>query len=318
MIVGILGPGGCGGTFLDWTLQYLSGQDKTLFVDCDLGLNRSNVVGQACHDLVLDPCRERTAHAHTKTHPNENSVDTVIDIFQKHTDFNLHTFYYVDSISQGRTQTEHNRLISKYPDIKFITYNFDEQDIDLIFCFQYEKIPIVNNLFEQTILSNSSVPLQQLPVWDKRELMSLYYPQTIRGQTTVEKILPVTNNHTIDFKNVFENLDTVIKNVFQYLNIDIHQDRWEDWKTIYNKWKSLNNLDFYQDINLIVQCILSNTPHDLSQYNMSFAKEIVIASKLLHNHNLALKAYGKSNLSQNTQQWTEILEPNTYHDLTKT
>lgn len=316
MIVGILGPGGCGGTFLDWTIQYLSGQTETWHIICDPS-DRSRILSQKCRDLVDNPIENNTAHKHAKTHPDENSVDDVIEAFREHPEFELNSFYFVDSLGAKRTQTEYNQMIFTYDDIKFITYNFTESNVDIIFCLQYEKISAAKNKMDQYIMSHSKIPLNQMPVWDRRELLSLYYPGEIKGQTTAEKILDNSNNFTLDFDTAIEELDTVIPELFDYLNLKIVDNRYSSWNQIYTDWKSSINLKFFKNLNNIIQDILSNTPHDLSQYNMSFAKEVVIASKLLYNHNLALKAYNKDNLSQNTQQWTEILEPNIYHNLTE-
>lgn len=316
MIVGILGPGGCGGTFLDWTIQYLSGQDQTWHICCD-PLNRSNILSQLTEPLVNDPLlSNNSAHGHLKTHPNENSVDEVIEIFREHPEFTVNSFFYSDTLGNSRTQTEYNQLILTYPEVKFITYKFDASDVDAIFCFQYEKIPTHRNSIGKCSMTHSDVPLNQMPVWDQRELLSLYYPKEIYDQTLAEKLLPARNNFSFDFKTVLESLDTEIEGLFQYIGLEIKQDRLEWWKQIYNKWKIENNLDFFKDLDVIIQAILTNTPCDLVKYNMSFAREVVIASKLLYNHNLALKSYNKDNLSLNTQQWTEILEKNVYHNLT--
>lgn len=314
MIIGILGPGGCGGTFLDWTLQYLSGQDKIWNVNCGTS-DRSYIVSQGNYELIDNPLKGKSAHNHVKTHPDENSVDTVIDILQQHTEFDLHSFYFTDSMKSSKTQTQYNQLISKHPTVKFITYNFSQRDIDIIFCFQLEKISVARLAMDRLIMTHSSIPLQQMPIWDQRELMSLYYPGSIKGQILVEEIKPAPNNYSIGFVDIIENLDTEIHNVFDYIGIEICKDRLQKWHKIYNEWKSRNNIDFYNNLDTIVLDIIKNTPHDLSQYNMSFAKEVVIANKLLYNHNLALKSYGKLDLSSNTQQWTEILEPNVYHNL---
>lgn len=305
MIVGILGPGGCGATFLDWTLHYLSGQSSTWQIECDPS-NRSNILKQCCVPLADYPLIKRTAHAHAKTHPDSQSIHTVISLFEDRTDFDLHSFYFVDSMQQGRTQTEYNQIIARYPNVRFITYNFTDSDIDIVFCFQHEKIPALVN------------SVTTLSIWDRRELMSLHYPKEIQGQTTVEVIQQHPNNFVINFSTMLKTLDTSIEDLFQYVGLTLDKTRLDTWKKIYAEWQENNSLNFFDELDTIVQAIVSNTPKDLTKYNMSFAKEVVIASKLLYNHNLALKSYGISNLSENTQQWTTILEPNVYHELNNT
>jgi hypothetical protein len=315
MIVGILGPGGCGGTFLDWSLQYLSGQQSSWFVKFDP--TGSKIVSQSCVNVLDNPLLKNTAHAHLKTHPNNRSIDTVINIFKSQPSFNLHSFYYVDSIDEGRKQTTHNQIISKHSDIKFITYNFTDTDIDIIFCLQYEKIFGQKNRIENLKISNMTQSISELPIWEKRELLSLYYPDSIRGQTVAEKINPTSNLYQLDFVDMIENLDLTINKIFQYFDISVHEERWKRWQEVYTVWKLKNDLTFFKNLNAIVQCILDHNFHDLCQYNMSFAKEVVIASRLLYNHNIALKSHGINDLSQDTQQWSDIIEENVYHNLTK-
>lgn len=317
MIVGILGPGGCGGTFLDWTIQYLSGQTHTWFVACGAP-DRSHIVKQLAIDLTTNPLTNVNAHGHYKTHPNRHSVDSVIDAFNKHPEFKLSSFYFVDLLAPTDTQTNYNDLILRYPDVKFITYNFSESDVDLIFCLQHEKrTQLMELALNKKKFSNSDVEFQHMQIWDQRELLSLYYPEEIRGQTIVEIVKPAANNFSINFVDAIENLDVLVNDIFKYIGVEIVQERFEHWLQIYNNWKQYNSLHFFNDLDSIVQSILSNESRDLTQYNMSFAKEVVIASNLLYKHNLAIKSYNVTNLSDNTKQWAEILEPNVYHDLTK-
>lgn len=317
MIVGILGPGGCGGTFLDWTIQYLSGQTHTWYIQTDCMTEQSRILNQACMPLVENPIQDRTAHIHKKTHPDELCVESVIDCFRQHTEFALNSFYFVDQLRSGRTQTEYNRLITKHPDIKFITYKFAETDINTLFCFQYEKTLFSKVWYEQTVMSHNPAPIGQMSVWDQRELLSLHYPSMIRGQILSEIVIAGPNNFCLNFNVAVEQLDTVINDLFQYLEITICKERWGQWKKIYTDWKIKNNVQFFKDLEMIIESIISNKFVDLLKYNMTLAKEIVIASTLLYKHNLALKAHNKENLSLNTQQWAEILETNIYHDLTK-
>ena len=317
MIVGILGPGGCGGTFLDWTLQYLSGQTHTWHIFCDYRTEQSRIIDQECVPLVDNPIQGRTAHGHKKTHPDDLCIDPVIECFKQHTEFALNSFYFVDQFKSGKTQTEYNQLIAAHHDIKFITYKFTEADIDTVFCFQYEKTSVEKSNIDKKLMPHSGVPFGQLPIWDQRELLSLYYPLSIRGQILSETIAPYTNNFCLDFKVAIECVDVVINDLFQYLGISICKERWWQWKKIYNDWKTKNHTQFFKDLDLIIESIIYGNSFDLSKYNMSFAEETVIASNLLYKHNFGLKSYNKENLSRNTQQWTEILETNIYHDLTK-
>lgn len=315
MIVGILGPGGCGATMLDWSIQYLSGQDKTWCIEVD-PQTRSTIVDQSVMTVPDNPVTEqRTAHAYKKNHPNENSLGAMIDILKNRTEFALNSFYFTDSMASADNKprtTFYNKIVQHYPEIKFITYQFTEQDIDIIFGFQLEKIARAQEEFRNLVVYDNR-SMKDLPVWDQRELMSLYYPSSIRGQILSETVYSADNNFVFDYRKIFD-LEKHIDEIFEYLALNINVDRYNIWQESYTAWKQKNSTLFYDNLPTIVDCILNNQSHDLTQYQMTLAKEIILSSKLIHNHGLSLKSYGIENLSNNTTQWYKILEPNIYHN----
>ena len=316
MIVGILGPGGCGGTFLDWSLHYLSGHTTNLVVNLDSEL-RETVLGQTVQTVVYNPLQHNTSHKHQKTHPNNLSLEKIISIFQKNNCYDLHTFYYVESMSTDQTSSAHNNIVNSYPHIHFIDYVFAETDIDIIFCLQYEKIKKAQTNFANIILNQTGKTLVNIPVWDQREILSLYYPGCLRSQTMMEKKHESKNRLLLNFKDAFFKLPHSMVEIFKLIDRSIDRARWNHWLKIYHKWLDSNNIEFFTDLDYIIDCIISNKSISLAKYNMTFAKEVVIASKLLYNHNMALRSHGISMLSDNTLQWSEILEKNIYHTLNK-
>lgn len=311
MIVGILGSGGCGGTFLDWSLHYLSGNNNNWVIECDKE-NRKNIKTPYQQGITNNPLKKNTAHRHIKTHPNNGSLSDIINTFKSLSPGGLHTFYYVDSMEPLQTATTHNTIIENNPDLFFITYKFDKTDVDKIFCWQLEKISDALDRFCNTI---TSMNMFELPIWDQRELLSLYYPKCIQGQTCNEVVLDHPNSIIVEFDKIVHAGAEQIENIFDFLKIKIDKTRWSTWKEIYKVWQHGNNLEFYQDLDKIVDCILSNTNFDLTPYDMTFAKEVVISNKLLFNHNKTLKSFNLSSISPNCQAWYNILEENIYHDL---
>jgi hypothetical protein len=281
MIVGILGPNGCGSEFLDWSIQYLSG-------NTDNDYNTHTCF--ACND--------------------ENSAHYAIEKFMNLDNTKLHSFCFADLLDWHKGTTEYSQMVLTYTNIKFIAYTFDSTDIDAIFCQQIEQGLELGNRKIKEILSDP-----EISTWDKRELIGLSYPAETKLELTSENIVSALNNFKIKFSLDAMNLDLVIGKLFEYLDLEIKQSRLEHWGQTYNKWKLGINLEFFDDLNFIIQSILNNVSHDLFKYNMSIAKEAIIVSKLLYNHNLELKAYGLDNLPQNTKQLAEILGPNLIHDL---
>jgi len=307
MIVGILGPGGCGGTFLDWSIQYLSGQEENLVVRLDA--ERNNVKGTLTQNIVENPLMDSTAHAHQKTHPNGQSLSDIIEIFSAD-DHQLSTFYYVEDMKPGQTHTSHNNIVKTYPAVKFISYNFTLAHIDLIFWLQYEKI----NWVEQRYNQIGSLTGNQTP-GEIREIISLFYPKCVKGQTLNEQLVDSENLYLINFDDVWARLDTVIFDIFDFLELTIDKTRYLHWVDMYRAWLEKNKTDFFDDLPTILDCIVTGKSLDLGHYNMTFAKEVVLASKLLYNYNLALKFGEADDLRTNTLQWHSILEENVYHNL---
>ena len=111
MIVGILGPGGCGGTFLDWSLHYLAGNETNILLNYQKD-NRSVINIKSIEKIVSNPINGTTAHRHLKTHPNSESLPTVIKLFSE-SPSGLHTFYFVDDMKVEQKQTYYNNIIDR-------------------------------------------------------------------------------------------------------------------------------------------------------------------------------------------------------------
>lgn len=309
MIVGILGPGGCGGTFLDWSIQFIAGSTENLVAKCN-EKNRNVIEHVQAQQIVDNPLNGSSAHIHQKTHPNNDSLTAVLDIFLSN-NYPLNTFYYVDSMLPDQTHTNYNSIIKTHPTVKFISYNFSRKHLDLIFCLQYEKISVAPQNFNNQI-GNS---LSNLSIGERREMLSLFYPRCIKGQILNEQIEDSDNLYRINFDDVWGKLDIVMINIFKFLGLGINESRYSEWIKIYQIWLTKNKNNFFNDLPEIIDCIVNNKSLDLKVYNITFAKEVVIASKLLYNHNLSLKFNDVSDLTSDTLQWHSILEKNTYHNL---
>lgn len=323
MIVGSLGSSGCGGTFFDWTLHYLAGDSEHWTIRCDLNKRDPNPEFLTAKDawtqfasrnsIPDNPMLNNTAHGHSKTHPTQHTLPRVLEEFKKHNQDPLQTFYYFDNLEPDQLQTIHNYTIKKYPNVKFIPFTFDNHARDIVFCMQLEKLPMILDFY-------SDILSEQLPdrePWTQREIFSLAYPKLMHGQTTAETIYPHPNSHSIRFVDFFYQLPEHMGAIFDFLGLAIDQSRWANWLEVYYKYQQNNSIEFFQNLDSIVKAIVDNQPMDLAEYNMTFAKEIVIAKELLYNYNYALQAYGLKRIDADTQAWHSILEPNTYHTVEK-
>jgi hypothetical protein len=317
MIAGILGASGCGGTFLDWSIHYLSGAqthwvmrsnnlaretNPDFFTNSKLWKTYARLV-----DIPDNPLLNNTAHSHGKTHPSTDALPLVIDEFKKQPQDQLHTFYYMDSMRDDQTATIHNQLIEQYPEIKFITYTYSPTSIDAIFYLQLEKLP--------DIIKNYGADIVNAPIWTQRELLSLRYQQAIKGQTINETIAPHSNSLELRFDDFYISLHTKIFEILTFLELPVDPGRFAQWRQMYAQWQENSGVRFYADLNIIVNAIVNGHSLSLAEYNMTLAKEVVVANRLLYNYNLVLKAEGLEQLGNNTQEWHNLLEENVYHNV---
>jgi len=321
MIVGILGCSGCGGTFLDWTVHYLRGDIDhwTLQSNYSARIRNNDFITNTDRwntyarlvTIPDDPLNKNTAHNHGKSHPTTETLPYVVDEFRQQPQDRVYTFYYMDSMTRDQGSTIHNDIVARFDDVKFIAYTYSTSSVDAICYLQLDKLPQMIVRYAETL----DLDFTAMPVWEQREILSISYPKIISGQTLNETMQEHSNCFLLDFDNFFVDLPSKIQKIFEFLNFTIDRTRWNHWLSVYQKWQQSSGYQFYQDIDRIVDAIVSGQSVDLTKYSITFGKEVVIASKLLYNYNLALKSAGVADLTQNTQQWHSILEPNVYHNL---
>lgn len=216
-IVGILGVGVDGGTFLDWSLHYLSGDtymyhSPMLSADNPTNWSFSKV---RIIDNPIIPSR-KVAHRHLKNHPRQHTIDMCIDKMLEIDDdeINLSSFY---SVIDG-TNTEdapYDTFISertdKYPNIKFIALYADNES----YIHLYNRI---------LIFLKSTKPTEPLP------------PMSNYG---ISLLTDSPNRKMLNISDMYYNLDNVILSLMEWANLPVKTDRLSKWKSIYTQWKEM-------------------------------------------------------------------------------
>jgi hypothetical protein len=67
--------------------------------------------------------------------------------------------------------------------------------------------------------------------------------------------------------------DQEIIKILNWLKLPLDQSRWDNWLHMYQQWKESNGYRFYENLDTIVDDIISGTSHELAQYNMSVIRE---------------------------------------------
>ena len=108
---------------------------------------------------------------------------------------------------------------------------------------------------------------------------------------------------------MFQKRDT--KNFFEYLELQIDNDRYKEWVTVYHNWKTnhYKSLRFMWYVDEIVDDILYNRPRNLKNFKLDLLQEAIIQQKLIKNYNLNLKNWQLERFIS-TQQLHSLLEPN--------
>lgn len=328
MKVCVFSASSIGGTFLDWSIHFLSGQTEYF------SSKRNQFI-----PLVADPVNKviGNAHGHLKNHP----------LGFKNTKLYLETCNQDCLYSMYATPKAIRHIATE--DFKLSKENFkllqQEQFTDsaqLFTLLSEHKIPTIHLAGESTIplyftkvrtaetyTFKEGTPTSALDVensvdffffkdsierwntlgltdrWDIRERNALNIRPLAASQ---EYYLP--NAHLrIDCREFWYNGVTVINRVMSYLGLDIVQERLDAWEEIYNTWRQqhIDSMSFVYNCDHIVSAIVNNWDY---QIDLTFNQEVIVLHFLLYKHNLNLKSWQLEKFPDNTQKLHQLLEPN--------
>ena len=315
--VNLMAPAGVGGTFFVWSIYYLS--SANLKYDCLLQRDKTETFDPIIDISVTDnPLNSKNSHAFRKTHPcTATQFNHVWDKFV-HTGWSNDVFVAY-TVNDMVNDSFYDDIIANYPDIyKHVLFLYDlQRDTDFVFDGIYTRTP--TDLFgKKSFLQFPDKESNELTGYDLKEKFSLYYPNMVNTQLDASN--SVTNKqHTnvisVDYYKFINEFDKLIPDLFDDLNIAFHESRFEQWKSVYKKWQTITDLNFFNDLDQIVLDIVNNNSRDLQAYNINDSKEIILMSKLLFNHNLTLKISEIGNVIANTTDWYPLLEENIFHNL---
>lgn len=311
-IIAIVTDGGSGGTFLNWSLHFLSGHTEYFYTETNSWI-----------DIVDNPLTSKNSHGFIPNQLNRiknystNTLNNQISTLQKKHTETFHSLYFhetedptldnaaIDTINKLNTKTillrsYHYPLYHEKYTSRGYTALSDDGAFDE-FCNRYFKDSL--EIFQGANLTN---------IWDKREFIALNF-DTFRPRNTIRD---PECYYYLDALELWTNFDTSIKQLFDYLNINLDTNRFNHWRNIYHNWKKLhfNRLQFQTYFDKIIDCIINDTNLDLERFNLDIQQEAAIQRTLLHKYNLALKTWQLEKFI-NTRQLYSLLEPNTYHKI---
>ena len=201
-----IGPGGCGFTFLTWSIIYLRGDTKYTL------LNKTEV------EVTDNPLRTNIAHGQKKDHLANSEDIQNLNLATKNS-----VVYVVPS-----NQMDIDSIL-EFPGKKII-FNSGDSSAEL-FARMCCAIPhsrymsFINHL-SGTYNEND---VKQVLI-DCNKFFTKYYtvPDTYK------------NYFDIGYADIFQNLDLRINDIFEYIELSPMPSRLDKWKKIYDQYRAVN------------------------------------------------------------------------------
>ena len=314
-MLAILTDPSSGGTFLSWTVYYLSGQTHYF-----------SVRQQSVIPLTDNPLTDKNAHGFVPNQPyNEDEFKKFLPLL-----VDTEEYMYMHAIRSGTKQAV-QQLCEQSTKVVVLSIHPDQM---LYQCGYTPRAPVTSSWSSQQNLTDSDDIYNDFTdyffkeskqqwekanltnIWDKREFIALnFYP--FDCTSILDYISNDTNYYHINALNLWTNFDQTVHKLFDHLGVTISQDRYQTWLLVYNQWKNIHTqrLRFAQNFKTIVDHILSGIECDLTDFELDIQQEAAIQHFLIYKHNLNFKTWQLVRFT-NTKQLHDLLEPN-IHDLNK-
>lgn len=211
-----IGPGGCGFSFLNWSLMFLRGDEFYQTLD-----------GQQ-HLVTSNPLFESTAHNYKKDHLRiEDSTNNFDHATQN-------SIIYVVPGNQNNFE-----YLLKLPGKKIV---FDTTNYSKVLMAR-SIICIPDNQYcalIQQLGQTYNTSIMQEVLLECHKLFIQYYTIPEHFQFL----------YKINYHDIFSCLDQKIPEIFNYLEIKIDTNRLQHWQTVYNTYREANQRDYCAEVAL--------------------------------------------------------------------
>lgn len=322
MLVSVLSEPAKGGTFLSWSLYYLSGAKQYYHGGVD-----------RVADLVDNPVLKNNAHGFYPNHmnpldntvPDDYSDKLIHNLKQHNTRLNvayLHNYSGFDETSRNKRLVN---LVTELSDkIVIVTNNKKHALYDATFG---ERVPLHAKLTDNRVVNKTYKEQfddfvdfflkDSLAQWDRkllddpwemREFLALSY-----DSQSALSILPIVDlqkdHYLLDFFQMINSLDFVIEDLLRYLDIEVDRNRLVKWSDVYQQWRKIHyhRFQFATYFDIIVEYIIKGYNMDLTRFNLDLLQESAIQQELIKKYSKTLKAYGLVKFT-NTLELYNLLE----------
>lgn len=323
---------GC--TFVEWSINYLTGNDSYYKIWPSHLQNKNGTAGYI--PLVDNPLTGEHAHKHRRNHPaGVEEAKYFIGLLRQQKG-GLKSCYPTAAGGEGAEETTQiiDYCLQESIPVVFVTlpkdlylFSFIGNRAGILWVTDNEgnkNLTYVPNPIDRvksiipTYFMDSFKEWKSDEVWDVRELLALnlyeMYNASNQSTSLLEDIQD-SNFHRVSGPMLWHAGEDVFPEIFRKLDLELDEERFLKWKPVYSQWQVVLRkqiIDFYYSLDFIVDSIVHNLDLDLSQFNMSLTKEIVIQAELIKNHNLTIKGWGLEKFPDNATDLHKLLEESFY------
>lgn len=311
---------GC--TFLEWSINYLAGGNSYYKVWPDYLKGKTD----GTIPLVDNPLLKKNAHGHQRNHPATlEETKRVIGILRQ---------------QQGRLKSCYPFAQDGLQEHRLIIDFCLEESIPVVFVILPKELHLFHSIgkrsgtwrngvwlpnvteldslkyFISDFFSDGFKEWDSSEIWDIRDILSLnfYKYNTIEAKiantSTLEDIKD-HNLHRVNGPMLWHSGEHVVPDLLHKLDLKLDEERFLKWRPVYYEWQKILKktvVDFYYNLDFIVNSVVHNYNLDLTQFNMTLSKEIVLQAELIKQHNLTIKGWGLEKFPDNATDLHKLLE----------
>lgn len=282
----IIYSGGCYGTFIEWCLNYFSGNTKSIPFNSNgnshkfLGNQVFNIAGW--REYLRQDLRCHLVRLHPKTLESESLIENLNEV--------------LDSVDQA---------ILLYAGRQSLLLNLNNK-----FNKVWAEGWLAHNehSFQKNLIAwGRGKNLSTMETWEVREFLSLYMMPQCLAETEFNNILTYQNPKLfkIEIRDLIDNFECTIRQLMSYCELPVVANNFD---AIYNQWAPLQ-VHTQKDIIVdnIVNAIIAGTEYDWGEGKLSLIDESIVQMRLKDLHELDLKCYNLNVFPTNTTDLKKLL-----------
>ena len=315
-IISVITDPSVGGTFLSWSIKYLSGQSTYFNTETNKWL-----------PLIENPItKDKNAHNYKANFSQElDGLHQIVDTLKNTDSKYSHVLYYHHSRDETNSapvdyllsNSDKSVILSMDKNYGLYMCSMSRREGGVISLTKPNRVLTDDDeIFEDFLnfyFSDSKEVFGNLNnIWDKREFIALNYKIDCKPVTAyLNKVEQDRSYFRLNCFDMHTTFDHSVYNLFKYLDLEIVDERYTQWISVYHRWNKnhYKRLRFLWYIDEIVEDILYNRPRNLIDFELDLLQEAIIQQKLIKNYNLNLKNWQLERF-KSTQQLHSLLEPN--------